>query len=234
MSLHLILNADDFGYEPAVTRGIAEAIRFGVVSSTTMMINSPWTEDALAQAQGLAIGLHLNLVRFAAISDPSRALTENDPWEHAFVVRETRAQLERFQALLGKPPTHIDVHKHAHRHPTVLKGLIDVAQQWALPVRSLDEDMRGALRSAGLHTNDVFLGDAGTPAYWTLERWVEHLERVPSHGVVEMMCHPGYAPTQLRSGYGVQREVELATFVSPACRQALKAKGLELRSWVGV
>ena len=74
--LRLILNADDFGYDPAVTRGIAEAMRQGVVSSTTMIVNSPWSEEAAAQAEGLAIGLHLNLVRFESVSQPSVELTE--------------------------------------------------------------------------------------------------------------------------------------------------------------
>ena len=41
MTRRLILNADDFGYDPAVSRGIAESMRKGVVSSTTMIVNSP-------------------------------------------------------------------------------------------------------------------------------------------------------------------------------------------------
>jgi predicted glycoside hydrolase/deacetylase ChbG (UPF0249 family) len=53
-------------------------------------------------------------------------------------------------------------------------------------------------------------------------------------GVVELMCHPGYTPSTVSSGYGAQREVELATFVSAAAREALVARGLTLSSWSGV
>lgn len=234
MTLRLILNADDFGYDPEVTRGIAESMRRGVVSSTTMIVNSPWSEDAAKDAEGLAIGLHLNLVRFQSVSAPSRELTERAHYDLQFVVRETRAQLDRLKQLIGREATHLDVHKHAHKDPTVLGGLGIVARERSLAVRSIDPAMREALKAAGVRTNDAFLGDAGPSAFWTPERWVEQLEAAPREGVVELMCHPGYAPTQVASGYGAQREVELATFLSPASREALVVRGLTLSSWAGV
>ena len=234
MTYRLILNADDFGYDPAVSRGIAESMRQGVVSSTTMIVNSPWSEDAAAQADGLAVGLHLNLVRFQSVSQPSRELTERAVFEMPFVVREIRAQLERFRELLKREPTHIDVHKHAHRESTVLNALGIVARECKLAVRSIDEEMRQALRAAGVHTNDAFLGDAGDAAYWTPEVWAEKLDLAPREGVVEFMSHPGHRPSHVSSGYGPQREVELATFLSPAAREALVSRGLTLSSWAGV
>lgn len=230
----LILNADDFGYDPAVSRGISEAMRHGVVSSTTLIVNSPWSEEAASQAEGLAVGLHLNLVRFESVSQPSRQLTERAGLDLQFVVRETRAQLDRFRTLLGREPTHIDVHKHAHRESTVLNALGIVARERSLAVRSIDPAMREALRLAGVKTNDAFLGDAGDAAYWTVERWVEELDAAPRDGVVEFMCHPGHKPSHVSSGYGPQREVELATFLSPAAREALQVRGLSLSSWAGV
>jgi predicted glycoside hydrolase/deacetylase ChbG (UPF0249 family) len=48
------------------------------------------------------------------------------------------------------------------------------------------------------------------------------------------MCHPGYRPSVVASGYGAQREVELATFVSAEARAALDARGLQLASWRGL
>jgi predicted glycoside hydrolase/deacetylase ChbG (UPF0249 family) len=232
--MRLILNADDFGYDPAVSRGIAESMRQGVVSSTTMIVNSPWSEDAAAQSEGLAIGLHLNLVRFHSVSVPSRELTERAVLDVPFVVRETRAQLDRLRALIGRDATHIDVHKHAHREPSVLNALGIVARERSLALRSIDAEMRAALRAAGVRTNDSFLGDAGDAAYWTPERWVEQLDLAPRTGVVELMCHPGHHPSHVSSGYGPQRETELATFLSAASRQALVERGLTLSSWAGV
>lgn len=233
MTLRLILNADDFGYDPAVTRGIERAMREGVVSSTTMIVNSPHSEAAARQAAGLAVGLHLNLVRFAAVSEPGRELVEGAPLDAGFVERETLAQLDRLRALLGRDATHVDVHKHAHQRPEVLAGLARAARARGLAVRSLDAGMRRALRDAGVRTNDAFLGDAGATAFWTLDEWARQLDLAPREGVVELMCHPGYAPSHVASGYGAQREVELATFLSPGAREALAARGLTLASWAG-
>ncbi len=233
MTLRLILNADDFGYDPAVTRGIEEAMRGGVVSSTTMIVNSPHSEAAAAQAAGLAVGLHLNLVRFAAVSAPGHELREGAPLDADFVARETLAQLDRLRVLLGRDATHVDVHKHAHLQPAVLEGLGRAALARGLAVRSITDDMRRALRARGVRTNDAFLGDAGATAYWTQAQWARQLDAAPREGVVELMCHPGYAPSHVASGYGAQREVELATFTAPAAREALAQRGLTLSSWAG-
>ncbi|MFT3710025.1 MAG: ChbG/HpnK family deacetylase [Archangium sp.] len=230
----LILNADDYGYDPAVSRGIAKSMREGIVSSTTMIVNSPHSEEAASEASGLAIGLHLNLVRFKSLSDPSRELDEKTALSVDFVQRETEAQLDRLRALLGRDATHIDVHKHAHQNASVLEGLCRAARARSLAVRSIDPAMRAQIRSYGVRTNDAFLGDAGATAYWTLERWNEQLDLAPREGVVELMCHPGYEPSHVKSGYGVQRETELATFASPHARVALTARGLTLSSWAGV
>ena len=37
----LIINADDFGLSPGVNRGIVEAFREGILTSTTMLVNMP-------------------------------------------------------------------------------------------------------------------------------------------------------------------------------------------------
>ncbi|MFP2934158.1 ChbG/HpnK family deacetylase [Pyxidicoccus sp. 3LG] len=86
--------------------------------------------------------------------------------------------------------------------------------------------MRRALESHGVATNAHFIGDAGAEAYWTLERLEEQLAALPASGVIELMCHPGYAPEAVRSGYSAQREVELETFVAPRARELLARAGV--------
>ncbi len=226
----VIINADDLGYDPAVTEGILQAMRGGVVSSATLIVNSPHSERAAALAGGLAVGLHLNLARFAPVwSDfPEDFLVEGTFSEQLaaklpaeVVERETMAQLERLEALLGRPPTHVDVHKHLHRFPSVLDGLCAAVRNRALPVRSVDEGMRQALRSRGIGTPDQFIGDAGREPYWTLSRLRVALQTL-SDGVTELMCHPGYSPQAIPSAYSLQREVELQTFIHPSARALLE------------
>src|SRR5919198_4482988 len=61
---YLIVNADDFGATPGITRGILEAYHHGVVTSTSFMVTTPWSEEAAALAADeltLSIGLHVDL-----------------------------------------------------------------------------------------------------------------------------------------------------------------------------
>lgn len=232
----LIINADDLGYDPAVTRGILRAMREGVVSSATFMVNTPHSEAAAREAKGLAIGLHLNLARGTPVWSgfPRALLGEDGGFVESraatlppdVVEAEVFAQLARLAALLGKPATHVDVHKHLHRNPTILEGLSRAARTAGLPVRSTDADMRRTLESHGVATNAHFIGDAGTEAYWTMERFEAHLASLPQDGVIELMCHPGYRPESLKSGYAAQREVELDTFLNPRARELLARAGV--------
>lgn len=232
-SRQVILNADDFGYDPAVSRGIVKAMREGVVSSTTMMVNTPHSEDAAGLSEGLSIGLHLNLARWSSLARPAHEFVEADAptLEAAFVHDEVLAQLDRLQRLVGRPATHVDVHKHLHRHPPILDGLAQAAKARGLPVRSIDATMRSALRERGVRTNDAFFGEAGHEAWWTHERFFEALRRLPDEGVVELMCHPGHRPSVVGSGYGVQREVELETFCSPLVKRELEGRHLHFQPW---
>lgn len=225
----LIINADDFGYDPNVTQGILAAMRSGVVTSTTFMVNLPGAEGAAVQAEGLAVGLHLNLARGAPVGRgfPGELLAEGLLVESRagelppeVVEAECLAQLDRLQSLLGRAATHVDVHKHLHRFSNVLEGLAAAARSRGLPVRSIDPSMRAELRARGVATNDHFVGEAGKTAYWTLEQLAANAAALPTSGVVEWMCHPGYAPS-LVSGYSKQREVELATFVHPRAQALL-------------
>ncbi len=242
VSVILIINADDLGYDPAVTRGILEAMERGVVSSTTAIVNGPHSQDALAKVKGsaLAVGLHFNLARFGPVSSVPKghlgadgAFIEARAAElpAAVVEAEATAQLDRLEAMLGRPASHLDSHKHLHQHPNVLEGVARVAQRRKLPVRSVDEKMRKALRERGVVTQDVMVGDAGADPYWTKERLRTHLFALPDAGAVELMCHPGYTPLTVRSGYGTQREVELATFTSKEAREWLESRELTPTSW---
>src|SRR3954468_23808 len=59
----LIVNADDSGRSPGINRGVIEAHARGIVTSTTLMVNLPWSEGAAALARtvpALDLGLHLS------------------------------------------------------------------------------------------------------------------------------------------------------------------------------
>src|SRR5437763_13941300 len=70
----LVVNADDFGLSPGVNRGILEAYAAGVVSSVSVLVNTPGWDDAVRPLRDLdppsrlGVGMHLNLTMGRPVS----------------------------------------------------------------------------------------------------------------------------------------------------------------------
>jgi predicted glycoside hydrolase/deacetylase ChbG (UPF0249 family) len=241
----LVVNADDFGLTPGVSRGILEAHRRGIVTSTTALANlapQPELDAAAAAEPALGIGLHLNLTWGTPVSPPDAvpSLVDDEgrfrrdvAWlrDHAQaddVRREAEAQLEAFARRFGRPPTHVDSHHHVHRLPGLMEAVMAVALTARLPLRSQDPGFRAGLRRHGVSTTDHFVGDAETEPYWTPERLLDVLAGLPV-GTTELMCHPGYYDDALaQSRYGRQREVELAALCDPEARGTIDRLDIRL------
>jgi predicted glycoside hydrolase/deacetylase ChbG (UPF0249 family) len=238
----LIVNADDFGLTRGVSAGILAAHRQGIVTSTTVLVTAKVDREQLAQAReaGLGLGLHLNLTLGAPLTrgrslvdghgafvrDPRRAAARAEAHE---VRAEAEAQVERFEELVGRPPTHIDTHHHVGLHPPVREVVLELARRLGVAVRSQDAAARTRARSAGLRTTDHFFGESGPDAYWSAARTLAHLRALPP-GVSEFMCHPGRFDQELGySRYGRQREVEMTGLGTAGARAAAAALGIELR-----
>ena len=232
----LIVNADDFGRAPGVSRGIVEAHRAGIVTSTTLMVNLPWSRDAsdlTASVPALGIGLHLSFCYGDSLASDAPSLLGDDglldrdlgrlrgrmlPED---VEREARAQLERFRKLTGRNPTHLDSHQHVHAWPEVRDVVAQIAQENDLPLRAIDDEHRVALRRTGVRTADHFAGDFFAPGSMTAERLLGILRDLPD-GTTELMCHPGYDDAHLAdSSFRREREAELMLLCRPDVRQSL-------------
>jgi predicted glycoside hydrolase/deacetylase ChbG (UPF0249 family) len=217
----LIVNADDFGLTPGVTRGILDAHRHGIVTSATVMVTQPVEAEQIAEAldAGLGLGLHVNFTLGTPITrgsslvddggtfvrDARRAAARAKP---ADVAAEVDAQLERFVALVERVPTHLDSHHHVALYEPVREAVLAAARRLAVPVRSEHERARASARAAGLRTTDHFFGGSGPEPYWSVHRTLAHLRALPE-GVSEFMTHPGVFDESLAfSRYGRQRETE--------------------------
>lgn len=238
----LIVNADDFGRSPGVSRGIIDAHRLGIVTSTTLMVNLPWSDDAARLArETLGVGLHLTFSYGAPVSPDVRSLLGEDGRfnRHLDVLRHTatltdidreaRAQLQRFVMLLGRLPTHLDSHQHVHAWPRAVDVIARLVSEHRLPVRAIDPKHRARLHSAGIQTPDDFLNDFYVPGSMTLDGLLAVLSSLPQTGVTELMCHPGHDDDALAdSTFRVQREDELRLLCSHEVRLEIERCGIEL------
>jgi len=137
----LIVNADDFGYASGINKGIIQAYKEGIVTSTSLMIDAPGTREAveLAKAnQNLRLGLH-----FVFSDQDNRLLRLAKQAVSVFFVKaaeeELKRQFEKFVSLVGKRPDHLDAHFHYQKLPRILPLFKKLAQKYKIPVRSAGE-----------------------------------------------------------------------------------------------
>jgi predicted glycoside hydrolase/deacetylase ChbG (UPF0249 family) len=237
----VIVNADDFGLTPAVSRGILAAHRHGIVTSTTVLVNASTDRELLAELvdSGLGVGIHVNLTLGAPLTrarslvdasgrfvrDARRVAAAADSRD---VEREIEAQIERFIERVGLTPSHLDSHHHVGLHPPVREVLLASARRLGVPVRSQDAPARARARALQLRTPDHFFGESGPEPYWSLATVLRHLRELPA-GVSEFMTHPGWFDDALRfSRYGRQREVEMVGLGTPPARAAAHGLGITL------
>ncbi len=169
--MKLILNADDFGLSPSINQGIIDCFNEGLISSTTMMMNTPYTDEAirLAKEHNLKnVGIHLNLTYGKSVlpaNEVSSLVDENGIFHYVCMLgyytqyldakKELRAQIEKFLAS-GLTPTHIDHHHYFNEVPNILKAYLELAKEYNLPIRAMDENVRKLARDMNIKTTDEF------------------------------------------------------------------------------
>jgi predicted glycoside hydrolase/deacetylase ChbG (UPF0249 family) len=228
MRKYLIVNADDFGLSDGVNQGILEAAERGIVTSTSLMVRQEAAEAAAKlarQKRRLSVGLHLDLGEWVFRENewvPLYSVVATRDAEA--VARETEWQLGEFQRLVGRNPTHIDSHQHAHREEPVRSLVTKLARQLGVPVR----ECHPAIRYCGDFYGQTGEGES-LPDALTVANLVEILSRV-SAGITELGCHPGYG-NGLASPYRLERAREVQVLCAPAVRESLAALDIELCSF---
>jgi predicted glycoside hydrolase/deacetylase ChbG (UPF0249 family) len=246
VSRRLIVNADDFGRSPGINRGIIAAHQFGIVTSTTLMVNLPWSAQAAvlaAHVPNLDIGLHLNFCYGPPLSpDPGSLLGPDGRLDRDLtrlperatatdIDREARAQLARFRDLLGRDPTHLDSHQHVHSWPVAVAPVAALARELGVPARACTVQHRDTLRMLDVRCPDAFIIDFYGAANIDSGTLAAIVTALPS-GTTELMCHPGEdGPELADSSYRRERESELATLCSPDIRTLIEELQIELRGF---
>ncbi|HXV27697.1 MAG TPA: ChbG/HpnK family deacetylase [bacterium] len=254
----LIVNADDCNLTPGVTRAILKCHDEGIVSSTTWMVNLPFTPDtvrSVLKRRGLGVGIHLNVTLGMPVSSPQkvRSLIDSEgrfsklqkqlgklPEKRDLVI-EYASQVEKFKKIFGRYPTHLDTHHQVHDHPLFFHALIQVAIRYGLPIRR-----SSLMRSPHLYpppnklgrgkeggawkTTDFFFGNFSPAGYWKRDALETVLETLPE-GTSEIMCHPGYHDRDLGaiSSFTEGREQEFRLLRSGYLRKKLNELEINLQ-----
>jgi chitin disaccharide deacetylase len=169
----LIVNADDFGRSASINQAVIRAHREGILTTTSLMVNEPAFEEAVALAREnptLGVGLHLTLLcghstlppdAIPGLVNANGEFSNNPPgagFRYFFqrslrepLRRETHAQFQKFRAT-HLPLDHVNGHLHLHLHPTVFRILMsDAAQLGIKRLRLTFDPFRLNLRVASGH-----------------------------------------------------------------------------------
>lgn len=242
----LIINADDLGVSVARDAGILDCFAAGAISSASLLVDGANAAKAAttAGAAGLPLGLHLNLTEgflpaVSSLSDRNgqrlgkfglRAALAAGQVARKDIAREIRRQFERFIALTGELPSHVDGHHHIHVEMLVAEVLAPImAREYgvqcvrlpretgldALPgdaefetdfQRSVTRSAQaadGVFAAAGIYSTGAFLGQSTMGTRLTASDMAARLAALAPHSghdSVELMVHPGRSSDEAELG----------------------------------
>lgn len=218
----LIINSDDYGRTPEISRGIREAHLNGVVTSTTCMMNIPTTAAdvaiAVQETPRLGLGVHLvltmgkpllpreavpSLVDEAGNHFKYMPFVENLPRLNIIEVKaEWRAQIERFIQAAGRKPTHLDSHHHSSFFsPALFRAMLELAQEYGCAIRDPFTEVSREIAETSKHAPALLQEfDPKRPDVFFVNFYDEgatHEELLKilaavQDGTSELMCHPGH------------------------------------------
>ncbi len=157
MKHSLIVNADDYGHTPDVSKGICQAHLQGIVTSTTAMMNRPAAVDELSKATALCprlgLGVHLVLTtgipvlpaaNISTLVDTVGRFNRRDTLIASLdridldqVDAEWHAQVELFVKTTGRNPDHLDSHHHSsYFSPALFERMLHLAEELRCPIRN--------------------------------------------------------------------------------------------------
>jgi predicted glycoside hydrolase/deacetylase ChbG (UPF0249 family) len=218
----LIINSDDYGRTPDISRGIREAHLHGVVTSTTCMMNIPTTAVDVAVAcnetPDLGMGVHLVLTMGRPISAPEFVPSIVDEHGNFFkytpliehlssiqmdeVKMEWRAQIEAFIQAAGRKPTHLDSHHHSsYFSPDLFHGMLELARDYDCAIRFPFTYVSPELEETNKHVPALIEQfNPRRPDLFFVNFYDETATKESlldiihsiSDGTSEIMCHPGH------------------------------------------
>jgi chitin disaccharide deacetylase len=224
----LIVNADDFGQSAGINEGIVWCHGAGIVTSASLMVRWPWSWAAAIYARqrpDLSVGLHVDLGEWVCRDGawlPVYAVASRS--DAPAIKAEILGQLETFERLVERPPTHLDSHQHVHAAEPARSIVAEIGARLGVPCRRGSDRVAHCGEFYGQTHDGRPLNDA-----ISVEHLIEILKTMPA-GTTELSCHPGLrhdAPGM----YVAEREQEIRALCDPRVRAAIQDQGIELVSF---
>ena len=235
----IIINADDYGLTPSVSKGIRNAHLNGILTSTTVMATGFSIEDdaklLINECPRLGVGVHLTLTSvFSVLSkyqistivnndgkffSPKELIANKENIDETELYNEWKAQIEKL-LLLGLPIDHLDSHHYVcYLNNKTLNVMIKLAKEYNLSVRTpaspdncetFEKDAERLLNKEGIKFPSTFYVDF-TKQEGELNVLFELFRFSNDPDNIEILSHAGIVDNLLKeiSSLTYSREIEL-------------------------
>ena len=223
--IRVIINGDDFGISHEVNKAIAECFEKRILTSTTLMVNMPYANEAvkIAQEQGFyeSVGIHFNLTGGTPLTDNIKNMKRfcrKDGTFNAYFQKHTSSRLKLTKAELacvaeeaeaqirkyisyGLPARHLDSHHHVHTNLPIWKVLVPLLYKYDF--RSVRLSRNLFRRTAPLNAIYKKYYNSGlkksrliTTEYFGSFKDLQKCRRMlKENALLELMLHPMYSET---------------------------------------
>lgn len=261
MSAQLTLCVDDYGMHEGIDRAVFDLHALGRLGAVSAMVGAGrWRAAGRAlrdiDARATDVGLHLDLTEHpldAALRRPLPAWIAS-AWVRIVPAKRLRAeivaQIDAFEAVIGRAPAHVDGHQHVHQFPVVRDLLVDAlaqrypanARPWlrgtrppggagakARVIHGLGgAALRRLARERGFATNGRLLGvyDFSGDAQAYRARMAGWLAQARDGDL--LMCHPAARGAAADDPLLAARRIEAEILLAPDFAAMLRAAGITL------
>ncbi len=160
--MKLLVKSDDYGFTKAVTAGVYDAMKNGIITSTGLFSNMPSAKKAVEFIQDcphVCFGIDINVVSGPCVSDPKKIPSLVDPQTKEFIRStvkykddrfqrfsenealwpleecyiEACAQIEKYMELVGKKPEYVTGHSISTHALNYGKAIRKAAARYEIP-----------------------------------------------------------------------------------------------------
>ena len=173
----------------------------------------------------MSLGLHVEIGEWRHENGGWSPIYERAPPNDSKALEAVVAcQLDLFRRLVGKNPTHLDSHQHAHNRKPLQSIMRRLSTEIGVPVRHF---------CSGISYCGHFYGqdEEGRPLRGRLRApFLVQIIQDLQDGVTELCCHPA-AKIDFQSPYAKERLKELKLLCLPVVHQTVESTGVVLASF---
>lgn len=217
----VIINADDFGLTNAVTYGICDCIKYGVVTSTSIISNTQGfkvARELIASGLDADFGVHLNITTGYPITNITNDNLINSKGQFLkysefkiekqnketleLIKNEWEAQILKILGA-GIGISHLDSHHHMHLlYPELTKIAYDLCRKYDLSIRIDDYNVKSSDVPNDITSNLGFFHNfdeliCKNNGELPLNDYYQRCLEFVGYDNFEIMVHPGYIDDEL-------------------------------------